>query len=306
VKSKLVIGSRGSKLAMIQSETVAGEIRRCLPNCEIEIHKILTEGDRNRNVNIDAAGDTGIFVKALEEALLDRDIDIAVHSLKDMPTILAPQLCLAAVTQRLDPRDALVACSPLADLNPGSKIGTGSLRRAVQLKHIRPDLEVCSIRGNVDSRLRRVSSGQLDGVIVAAAALLRLGWSDKITGYLPLELFLPAVGQGALAVEAREGDGRVKEIIEPINHLPTWQAVTAERFFLHAVEGGCRAPIAALAAVNGNILEIQAMVSDREGDVIMRDSYTGPAILPREAGAELARRMLKAGAAGLIKDARCR
>ncbi|MFA5079106.1 MAG: hydroxymethylbilane synthase [Dehalococcoidia bacterium] len=305
MNNKLIIGSRGSRLAMIQAETVAGEIRRCRPNCEIEIRKIVTEGDRNRSASIDASGDTGIFVKALEDALLDSAIDIAVHSLKDMPTVLPPQLYLAAVTQRLDPRDALVACSPLAELNPGSKIGTGSLRRAAQLKHIRSDLEVCSIRGNVDSRLRRVSSGQLDGVIVAAAALLRLGWSDKITGYLPLELFLPAVGQGALAVEAREGDGRVKEIIEPINHLPTWQSVTAERFFLHTVEGGCRAPIAALATVNGNILEIQAMVSDREGDVIMRDTYTGPAILPREAGEELARRMLKAGAASLIRDARC-
>jgi len=306
VKSKLVIGSRGSKLALIQAETVAGEIRRCRPNCEIEIRKIVTEGDRNRSVSIDASGDTGIFVKALEEALLNSDIDIAVHSLKDLPTVLPPQLYLAAVTQRLDPRDALVAYSPLADLSPGSKIGTGSLRRAVQLKHIRPDLEVCSIRGNVDSRLRRVSSGELDGVIVAAAALLRLGWSDKITGYLPLELFLPAVGQGALAIEAREGNGRVKEIIEPINHVPTWQAVTAERFFLHAVEGGCRAPLAALATVHEDTLEIQAMVSDREGDVIMRDSYIGQSTMPQEAGVELARRMLRAGAAGLIKDARCR
>jgi len=266
----------------------------------------VTEGDRNRSVSIDLAGDTGIFVKALEEALLNCSIDIAVHSLKDLPTVLPPQLCLAAVTERLDPRDALVACSPLADLKPGSKIGTGSLRRAVQLKHLRRDLEVCSIRGNVDSRLRRVSSGQLEGVIVAAAALLRLGWSDKITEYLPLEFFLPAVGQGALAVEAREGDGRVKEIIGPINHLPTWRAITAERAFLHTVEGGCRAPIATLASAQDDILEIQAMVSDREGEIIMKDSYRGPADPPQEAGEKLARRMLKAGAAGLIKDARCR
>lgn len=306
MNNKIVIGSRGSRLAMIQAESVARELRQSRPDVDIEIIKIVTEGDRNRSVSIDLAGDTGIFVKALEEALLNCSIDIAVHSLKDLPTVLPPQLCLAAVTERLDPRDALVACSPLADLKPGSKIGTGSLRRAVQLKHLRRDLEVCSIRGNVDSRLRRVSSGQLEGVIVAAAALLRLGWSDKITEYLPLEFFLPAVGQGALAVEAREGDGRVKEIIGPINHLPTWRAITAERAFLHTVEGGCRAPIATLASAQDDILEIQAMVSDREGEIIMKDSYRGPADPPQEAGEKLARRMLKAGAAGLIKDARCR
>ncbi len=306
MNNKIVIGSRGSRLAMIQAESVARELRQARPGLEIEIIKIVTEGDRNRSVSIDLAGDTGIFVKALEEALLNRSIDIAVHSLKDLPTVLPQHLRLATVTKRLDPRDALVARSPLADLNPGSKIGTGSLRRAVQLKHLRPDLEVCSIRGNVDSRLLRVSSGQLDGVIIAAAALLRLGWSDKITGYLPLEFFLPAVGQGALAVEAREGDSRVEEIIATINHLPTWRAITAERAFLHTVEGGCRAPIAALASAHDDILEIQAMVSDREGEIIMKDSYQGPADPPQEAGEKLALRMLKAGAAGLIKDARCR
>jgi len=306
VKNKLVVGSRGSRLAMIQTDSVACEIRHLHPQIDIEIRKIVTEGDRNRNISIDMAGDTGIFVKALEEQLINCSIDIAVHSLKDLPIALPLQLCLAAVTKRLDPRDALVACSPLNDLAAGARIGTGSLRRAVQLKHIRPDLEICNIRGNVDSRLRRVSSGQLEGVIVAAAALLRLGWSDRITNYLSPELCLPAIGQGALAIEAREGDSAVKEIVKQINHLPTWQAITAERQFLHMLEGGCRAPVAALATVCNNNLNINAMVSNREGDVILRDSYKGPANQPQEVGAELARRMLKAGAAGLIKDARCR
>lgn len=304
--NKILIGSRGSRLALIQADTVARELKQAYPGLEIEIRKIMTEGDRNRDISIDEAGDTGIFVKALEEALLNRSIDIAVHSLKDLPTLLPPGLCLAAVTQRLDPRDALVASAPLADLKPQSRIGTGSLRRAAQLRHVRPDLQVCSIRGNVDSRLRRVSSGQLEGVIVAAAALLRLGWDDRITGYLPLESFLPAVGQGALAVEARDGDRLVGEIIERLNHLPTWQAVTAERAFLHAVEGGCRAPVAALATVHDGILEIKAMVADREGSKIIKDSCQGKAGFPQEAGENLARSMLKAGAAGLIKDTRCR
>ena len=304
--NKILIGSRGSRLALIQADTVARELKQAYPGLEIEIRKIMTEGDRNRDISIDEAGDTGIFVKALEEALLNRSIDIAVHSLKDLPTLLPPGLCLAAVTQRLDPRDALVASAPLADLKPQSRIGTGSLRRAAQLRHVRPDLQVCSIRGNVDSRLRRVSSGQLEGVIVAAAALLRLGWDDRITGYLPLESFLPAVGQGALAVEARDGDRLVGEIIERLNHLPTWQAVTAERAFLHAVEGGCRAPVAALATVHDGILEIKAMVADREGSKIIKDSCQGKAGFPQEAGENLAQSMLKAGAAGLIKDTRCR
>lgn len=302
---KIVIGSRGSRLALIQAETVARELKQAHPALEIDIRKIVTEGDRNRDISIEKAGDTGIFVKALEEALLALRIDIAVHSLKDLPTLLPGGLRLTAVTQRLDPRDALVACAPLADLNPGSRIGTGSLRRAAQLRQVRPDIQVCSIRGNVDSRLRRVSSGQLEGVIVAAAALLRLGWDDKITGYLPLESFLPAVGQGALAIEARDGDSRILEMIEPINHLPTWQSVTAERAFLHAVEGGCRTPVAALATVHDGILEIAAMVANREGSKIMKDSYSGLAGSPQEAGEKLAQSMLKAGAAGLIKDTRC-
>ena len=304
--NKILIGSRGSRLALIQADTVARELKQAHPGLETEIVRIVTEGDRNRDISIDEAGDTGIFVKALEEALLKGNIDIAVHSLKDLPTLLPAGLCLAAVTRRLDPRDALVACAPLSELKPASSIGTGSLRRTAQLRHVRPDLQVISIRGNVDSRLRQVSSGRLEGVIVAAAALIRLGWEDKITGYLPLESFLPAVGQGALAVEARDGDHRVGEMTATINHLPTRQAVTAERAFLHAVEGGCRAPVAALATVNEDTLEITAMVADREGSKIMKDSLRGKALSPQEAGRDLARSMLEAGAAGLIKDIRCR
>jgi hydroxymethylbilane synthase len=306
MNNKIVIGSRGSRLALIQADTVAGELKLAHPGLEIEIRKIVTEGDRNRDISIEEAGDTGIFVKALEEALLSRGIDIAVHSLKDLPTLLPAGLCLAAVTQRLDPRDALVACAPLAELKPGSSIGTGSLRRTAQLRHVRPDLQVCGIRGNVDSRLRLVSSGKMEGVIVAAAALLRLGWDDKITAYLSLEDFLPAVGQGALGAEAREDDHRVVEMLKIINHLPTWQAVTAERAFLHAVEGGCRAPVAALATVHARMLKIEAMVADREGSRMIKISYQGNAVSPQQAGQNLARSMLEAGAAGLIKDTRCR
>lgn len=306
MKNKLIIGTRGSRLAMIQAHIVAAELKHAHPGVEIEIRKIVTEGDRNRNMSIEEAGDTGIFVKALEEALSDGRIDIAVHSLKDMPTELPADMCLAAVSERLDPRDALVAVAQLGGLKPGSLIGTGSLRRTAQLKNLRSDLQVVNIRGNVDSRLRRVSSGEMQGVIVAAAAMIRLGWDDKITEYLPIESFLPAVGQGALAIEARKGDRVIEEYVTVLNHLPTWQAVSAERAFLHAVEGGCRAPVAALATIDGQMLKITAMVADKAGTKIIKKSLEGDARQAHSQGVKLAQIMLDAGAGALIDEIRCR
>ena len=305
MKDKIIIGTRGSRLAMIQANIVASELQRAHPTIQIEIRKIVTEGDRNRNMSIDEAGNTGVFVKALEEALADERIDIAVHSLKDMPTLLPVNMCLVAVPKRIDPRDALVAIAGLSGLKPGSLIGTGSLRRSAQLKNLRGDLRVINIRGNVDSRLRKVSSGELQGVIVAAAALIRLGWDDKITEYLPLESFLPAVGQGALAIEARKGDTVIEEYVTVLNHLPTRQAVNAERAFLHTVEGGCRAPVAALATVEGQLLKISAMVSDKAGTKIIKKSLEGAARQPESQGVKLAQMMLDAGAASLIDETRC-
>jgi len=306
MKDKIIIGTRGSRLAMIQANIVASDLQRAHPAMQIEICKIVTEGDRNLNMSIDEAGDTGIFVKALEEALADGRIDIAVHSLKDMPTELPGGMVLAAVTQRLDPRDALFASVRLDELPPGSLIGTGSLRRTAQLKSARGDLQAVSIRGNVDSRLRKVDSGELQGVIVATAAMLRLGWDDRITEYLPLESFLPAVGQGALAVEARKGDRVIEGYVTVLNHLPTRQAVNAERAFLHAVEGGCRAPVAALATVDGRVLKITAMVADRAGTTIIKRSLEGDVRQAENRGVELAQMMLDAGAAALIDELRCR
>lgn len=291
---------------MIQAHIVASALQHAHPSIEIEIRKIVTEGDRNRNINIDEAGNTGIFVKALEEALADERIDLAVHSLKDMPTELPGDMVLAAVTERLDPRDALIASARLGELKPGSLIGTGSLRRTAQLKNLRGDLQVVSIRGNVDSRLRKVNSGELQGVMVAAAAMIRLGWDDRITEYLPLESFLPAVGQGALAVEARKGDRVIEEYVTVLNHLPTWQAVSAERAFLHAVEGGCRAPVAALATIDGQILKISAMVADKAGTKIIKKSLEGDSRQAHSQGVKLAQIMLDAGAAALIDEIRCR
>ncbi|GAI07536.1 unnamed protein product, partial [marine sediment metagenome] len=256
----IIIGSRGSQLALIQSESVAAKIRELNPSLKVSISKIVTKGDRNRRTHFDRIAGVGIFVKELEEALINGRIDLAVHSLKDVPTQIPQGLRLAAVTERIDPRDVLVSrAGSLAELPAGSRIGTGSFRRAIQLAGYRPDLEVGNIRGNVGTRLRKVSRGEFDGVILAAAALIRLGWEDQISEYLPLEHFLPAVGQGALSVETRLGDEEIAELISPINHLPTWQGITAERAFLSALGGGCRTPIAALGTVAGNILRLEGM-----------------------------------------------
>ena len=302
---RIVVGSRGSKLALIQAEYVVTKIRETNPSIEVSISQIVTKGDRDRHVQLDQMAGIGVFVKELEEALLDGRIDLAVHSLKDMPTEIPQGLCLAAVTERLDPRDVLVSRGKrLAELASGSKVGTGSLRRAVQLNSCRPDLEVCSIRGNVDTRLRKVADGEFDGVILAAAALKRLGWEDRISEYLSTEHFLPAVGQGALAIEIRSDDRGVAEIVAPLNHLPTRQSVTAERAFLSALGGGCRAPIAALGTVNGTVLRLEGMVADFRKTKLLCSSEEGGATAPEELGAKLAQKLLAMGAGEFLTEAK--
>lgn len=305
MRGKIVVGSRGSQLACIQAESVVARIRETNPDLEVNIRRIVTTGDRNRQVQLDQVASIGIFVKELEEALLNSRIDLAVHSLKDMPTELPRGLCLIAVAERLDPRDVLVSRGQkLAELAPGSRIGSGSLRRTVQLKARRPDLEACSIRGNVDTRLRKVADGEYDGAILAAAALKRLGWEDRITEYLSLEHFLPAPGQGALALEVRTDDREMVEIATALNHLPAWQSVTAERTFLSALGGGCRAPIAALGTVNDHALKLEGMVASVSTGEILRGTIEGSATAPQELGAQLAQKMLALGAGKFITEVR--
>lgn len=307
MRRKLIVGSRSSKLAVIQTKSVVAHIKEANPDLEVSISKIVTKGDRNRRTQLDRMAGIGVFVKDIEEALLDGRIDIAVHSLKDVPTEIPQELCLLAVTERLDPRDVLVSrTGRLDEIPPGSKIGTGSLRRTVQLAQYRPDLETCGIRGNIDTRLRKVSSGEVDGVILAAAAILRLGWEDKISEYLPIESFLPAVGQGTLVIEARLDDGEVAELVSPINNLPTWQSITAERTFLSALGGGCRAPIAALGTVSNTTLKLQGMVADVSGQDVLYASQEGNAMAPEEIGAQLAQKMLNMGASEFISEVRSR
>ena len=307
VKEKIVVGSRGSKLALIQTESVVAKLREINPRLKISISKLTPSGDRDKHTRLDRMGGVGAFVNELEEALLDGMIDLAVHSLKDLPTKVFPRLYLAAVTERADPRDVLVSrAKTLAELPPGSRIGTGSLRRATQLTSYRPDLKVCGIRGNIDTRLRKVSNGEMDGVILAAAAIKRLGWEAKVSEYLPVEHFLPAVGQGALAIEMRLSDAKIAEIISPINHLSSWQCITAERSFLNTLGGSCSTPIAALGTVNGAILKLKGMVADISGKKILYDSEEGNVTSPEQTGIRLAEKMLEKGGSEFIIEAKRR
>ena len=305
MREKIIVGSRGSKLAMIQTKFVVNHLKAAHSDIDVSIRQIITRGDRNLHVQLEQMEGTGFFVKELEEALLKKRIDLAVHSLKDVPTEISPELRLVAITERIDPRDVLFSRGEkLSELATGSKIGTGSLRRAVQLSSFRQDLAVSGIRGNVDTKMRKVTSGEYDGVILAAAALHRLGWEDKITEYLPTEYFLPAVGQGALAIEARAADTELAGMLASLNHEPTCQTVTAERAFLLTLGGGCRAPIAALGTVNDTTLQLEGMVADNINNRILRNSGTGSTSEPENLGLQLAKKLFDMGAQELLAEAR--
>ncbi len=298
----LRIGSRGSKLAVIQAEYVRDQLVSLNPGVEFEMVTVTTTGDQNTTVSLEQLGGEGVFVKELEEALLKKQIDIAVHSLKDMLTTIPDNLRLAAVPQRVDPRDVLISPGgKLAELPNGAKIGTGSQRRAVQIRALRPDLEICGLRGNINTRINKAFSDDLDGIVMAAAALIRLGMEDKITEYLSIEDFVPAVGQGALGIEIRANDARTYEIVAPLDHQLGCQCVTAERSFLRALGGGCRAPIAALGLVENEQLSLNGIVSDPQGNTILRAGIEGNAFDPERVGTELASKMIDMGAESLIE-----
>ncbi len=300
-----IIGSRSSRLAIVQAESVLTQLKKHYPNLDFKLTKIITQGDRFKAVSLREMPGRGIFVKEIEEALLDKRIDIAVHSLKDLPTQIPPGLCLAAVTMRLDPRDVFVSKGKkLIELPPGSVIGTSSPRRIAQLLNYRPDLKVKEIRGNVETRLRKVDEGEVDGIIIAAAAMLRLGLEDKITEYLPLEYFLPEIGQGALGIEIRNGEDEIAELVQVLNHKPTWQSITAERAFLRILGGGCRAPVGALAIVSGNSLKLHGMVI--QAGKIIQDFEEGSPSEANLIGIKLAKKLLKMGAFQSISEVKAK
>jgi hydroxymethylbilane synthase len=292
----LVIASRGSQLALWQAHWVQQQLAALGFPARIEIVK--TTGDKITDVPLAQVGAKGLFTKEIEEALLDGRADLAVHSLKDLPTELPPGLVLAATPEREDPRDAMVG-KRLADLPAGAKLGTSSLRRAAQLRKLRPDLRIEPVRGNLDTRLRKLDEGQYDAIVLAAAGLKRLGWEDRIAEILSPDIVCPAVGQGALAIETR---APCLPACEKLNHPPTHIAVTAERALLAALGGGCQVPIGAYATVSGDRLSLQAVVVSPDGVHLVRDRSEGPAADAQRIGRELGEALLAAGADSILES----
>jgi len=297
LKKNLVIGTRGSKLALWQANHIAEAIRTRYPSVEVAIVRIVTTGDRIVDVPLAKIGGKGLFTKELENAMLQGEIDLAVHSLKDMPTELPHGLILAAVTQRVDPGDALISprYSTLDALPHGARVGTSSLRRRAQLLNYRPDLLISDLRGNLDTRLNKVKTQELDATILAVAGLKRLGWEREISQVLPHSICLPAVGQGALAIEARQDDAEVVELLSFLNDPETRAAVFAERAFLRVIEGGCQVPVGVYGEISMQRLCLSALIASVDGQTMIKDQVCGDAADGEALGYELAERMLAAG-----------
>jgi len=297
------IGTRGSKLALAQSEWVRKSVREKSPEVQVELVRIKTTGDKILDSPLSRIGGKGLFVKEIEEALLEERVDLAVHSMKDVPAELPEGLTLAAFPPREDPRDAFVSFRyrSVGDLPGGSRVGTSSLRRAAQLLHVRPDLEIVPLRGNVDTRLRKAKDGEVDGVILATAGLRRLGLAERITEIIPENVVLPAIGQGALGLEVREGDTRMLDLVQMLNHEPTEVTVRAERAFLKELGGGCQVPVAALCRMEQSQIHLRAMVADLDGSRIFQDEIQAHRSEAVETGAALGRRLLEAGAGEILE-----
>jgi hydroxymethylbilane synthase len=288
----LIIGSRGSQLALWQAHWIQARLETLGEESRIEIIK--TTGDKITDVALSEVGSKGLFTKEIEEALLAGEIDLAVHSLKDMPTDLPDGLTLAAIPEREDPRDALIGRA-LEDLARGARVGTGSLRRAAQLRARRPDLRIEDIRGNVDTRLRKLDEGRYDAIVLAAAGLRRLGWESRITEIFNPSVMCPAVGQGALAVETRDDGGEAFDIAKRLEHAASRIAVTAERAVLATLGGGCQAPIGSHAYIDGDALIIVGAVVSTDGAQVVRRRIHGSIADPVSVGRSLAEQILSAG-----------
>lgn len=303
MRERVRIGTRGSRLALCQAELVAGALRRAWPGLVVELVPIRTSGDRLATAQLATVGGKGLFVKEIEEALRDGRVELAVHSLKDLPAGLPDGLVLAAFPERDDARDALVSRrgGGLEALPAGGRVGTSSLRRRVQLLARRPDLDVEPVRGNVETRLRKLDEVPYDAVVVAAAGLRRLALAPPEMTLLEPEVMLPAVGQGVLAVEAREDDVETRELAAPVDDPVTRAAAEAERAFLRLVGGSCTTPLGAYARPTGEGLRLDAFVATPDGRRLLRDGETGEAACPAELGRRVAERMLAAGAAEIVR-----
>jgi hydroxymethylbilane synthase len=299
----LCIGTRGSLLAKWQAEFVRKQLFQ-LTGVEAEIIIIKTSGDKLQQSSLSQIGGKGIFVKELEDALLEEAIDIAVHSVKDIPTEMQPGLSFPAICRRDDVRDCLVSGNgaSLGNLRQGARVGTGSLRRQAQLRHLRSDLDVRDLRGNVDTRLRKVESGEYDAVVLAKAGLDRLGATHRIGEILSPDVCMPAVGQGAIGVECRASDQETSEILEKLNHDETRAAIVAERTLLSALQGGCQVPLGAWARIERNELVLEACVCSVDGSQYVRQRCSAPPDQPRQLGEQMARLLLDAGAQSILEE----
>jgi len=304
IGKKLRLGTRKSVLALAQSNWVKKEIETHWPDVNVDLVKFTTKGDKILDVPLAQVGGKGLFVKEIEDALLRKDADFAVHSLKDVPAELPEGLEVTIFPDREDPRDALISRAGLRleKLPEGARVGTSSLRRIAQLKNARPDLETASLRGNIDTRLRKLDEGQYDAIILAAAGLRRLGLGQRITQLLEPEVMLPAVGQGALGIEFRSMDTEVKRILASIHHEETSICVRAERAFLFRLEGGCQVPLGAFAQLKGETLELEGMVGNEAGTNIIRMKKQGTADQPEALGTILGEEVLAAGGAEILRE----
>ena len=304
MRKHVKIGTRGSLLATTQSTWVKKQIEAQHPDITVELVKIITKGDKILDVPLAKVGGKGLFVKEIEEALLRRDVDLAVHSMKDVPSELPPELHLGIIPPRENPHDAFISndYATLAELPQGATVGTSSLRRRAQLAALRPDLKIVDLRGNLDTRLRKLDEGKFQAIILAAAGLNRLGMSARATGYFSAKEMLPAVGQGALGIELRRDDAELLAGLAFLNDAKTTVAVAAERSFLHRLEGGCQVPIGAFAEVDGDMVELTGLVASIDGNTVLKESMQGPGTEAAELGTRLANKLLDMGGREILAE----
>ena len=306
-QTPLRIATRKSKLALWQAEHVAARLRRAHPGLEIQLVPLTTQGDLIQDRTLAAIGGKGLFIKELEVAMLERRADLAVHSMKDVPAEMSGEFQIAAVLERADARDALIGAKGVArleDLPPRARVGTSSLRRQAQLYAARPDLRIETLRGNVDTRLRRLDTGDLDAILLACAGLMRLGLESRISVRLDPHVCLPAVGQGIIGIECRSADVRTRELLHPLDDPGTRRVLEAERAFAERLGGSCQSPIAAHAQLHAEQLSLEGLVAEPDGSRLLRDSIRGSASQGAALGRLLAERLLAAGAAALLERLR--
>lgn len=300
----LRLGTRGSRLALWQADYTAGLLQQACPEASLQTIVIKTTGDKILDVALSRIGDKGLFTSEIERELLDGRVDLAIHSLKDLPSQLTPGLCLAAVLKRENPCDVLLSARgyQLTTLPAGAVLGTSSLRRIAQLKRIRPDIQIVELRGNVETRIRKMQEQGLDGIILAYAGVKRLGFEAYITDRIPVDIIMPAVGQGAIAVETREDDVKTRQIVQMIGDKTAYFEAIAERAFLRELQGGCQVPIAALGKISGKKIILEGLVSSLDGKKVFQSQETGSLDQAAEIGRSLARRLLSQGADAVLAE----